>query len=301
MSKIKPTPYILVPETSLLSPLPEHHRTRFEKALLLMHHSLDQRLAWEEIAKQSAISPFHFHRQFSKLFNETPGQYLNRIRLQYALYLLHTQLDAKITDIALEAGFCSSQAMAKALKNELGYTAKQIRKMAKTATAEETSLLLEKLSHPSKSGTLEQKLAQSIPCELKWLPERSMLKLDVPSYDWNILFEQYGKRSTHLLCTTPISELEKPFGEMRYYVGDWACESKQHNYVIPAGYYLCCEVYLKTDTAFMAAVDALFDRAGELGYQLDEKRDFIESVSDIEWTLTGGAIFSFQVPVKKGD
>jgi AraC-like DNA-binding protein len=77
----------LVPEVALLKSLPEHLQKRFTQALTMMHEEWADRRSWEEIATESAISPYHFHRQFSELFNETPGQYLARIRLHPAVGL----------------------------------------------------------------------------------------------------------------------------------------------------------------------------------------------------------------------
>ena len=141
-------PYVLVPEMALLEPLPAHHKKRFEMALFMMHNSLADSLSWEQIAQESAISPYHFHRQFSQLFGETPGQYLGRVRLQYAVSLLSSETPLKITDIAHECGYSSSQAMAKVLKRELGMTAKSLHQFVVSGTSADMAELLNKLSHP---------------------------------------------------------------------------------------------------------------------------------------------------------
>ncbi len=297
MTDSSDTSYTLVPEIALLAPLPEHHRKRFETALLLMHDTLAEGLSWEQVAKQSAISPYHFHRQFTLLFNETPGQYLSRVRLQNAVNLLFIDDGKKITEIAHLCGYSSSQAMAKVLKQKLGMTAKCIRVLISTGTPEDTSQLLEKLAHPGKDHSLEKQLAQSLPCELVWYPKRGMKIQHMPDFDWDVIFDTIGKKSTQLLCATPISELNHPWKDMSYTVGNWQVSSEHFDHSIPEGYYLCCEVYLVSDIAYSAAIKGLFEQAEKQGYQVDEDGCFIEMVRDVELTLIGGATFAFQVPI----
>ncbi|MFT6139402.1 MAG: AraC-like DNA-binding protein [Psychromonas sp.] len=290
-------PYALVPEVALLASLPEHHRKRFETALFLMHDTLAESLSWEQVAEQCAISSYHFHRQFTLLFNETPGQYLSRVRLQYAVNLLFMDDSKNITEIAHLCGYSSSQAMAKALKRELGMTAKNIRDLISSGTPEETFQLLDKLAHPGKDYSLEKQLAQSLPCELVWYPARGIKVQHMPDFDWGVLFETIGEKSTQLLTATPIEELDRPWKDMSYTVGNWQISSEHFDHYIPEGYYLCCEVYLVSDVAYATVIEALFEQAEKLDYQVDQDSCFIEMVRDVELTLTGGATFAFQVPI----
>ncbi|WP_245884141.1 helix-turn-helix transcriptional regulator [Vibrio albus] len=291
------TPFALVPEKALLASLPEHYKKRFETALLLMHDTLTEGLCWEQIAKQSAISPYHFHRQFTLLFNETPGQYLNRLRLQYAVYLLFTAKHKKITDIALLCGYSSSQAMAKALKRELGTTAKNIRQLIHSGTPEKTSELMAKLAHPGNEHSLETQLAKSMPCELVWYPTRGMKKQHFPEFDWDIIFETIGEKSTQLISATPVSELERPWKDISYTIGNWYVPEEDYDHYLPEGYFLCCEVYIVSDVAYIAAIEGLFEQAEKLGYEVDTSGYLIEMVRHVELTLTGGATFAFQIPI----
>ncbi|WP_375749418.1 AraC family transcriptional regulator [Vibrio sp. HN007] len=281
----------------MLESLPEHHRKRFESALYMMHNSLEESLSWEQIAEKSAISPYHFHRQFTQLFNETPGHYLSRVRLQYAVYLLFIDNGLKITEIAHNCGYSSSQAMAKVLKRELGMTAKDVRQHVETGTPDETSQLLEKLSHPGKSLSMEKQLASSMPTELVWYPARGMKTVDIPDFDWDLIFDTYKEKSTQLIGATQITELEKPWNEIRYRAGEWQLPEEQFDFYISEGYYLCCEVYLITDTAYAAAIDGLFEQAESQGYQIDESGYLVEMVRDVELREEGGATFALQIPV----
>ncbi|MCF2856982.1 AraC family transcriptional regulator [Pseudoalteromonas sp. SMS1] len=297
MSEKISKPFVLVPEYALLAPLPEHLKTRFVTALKLMHQDLASGLCWEQIATQSAISPYHFHRQFSELFNETPGQYLSRLRLQYAVHYIFAAQDYKIIDIAQECGFSSSQALGKALKNALGLTAKEIRAMGVMGTPRETSELLAKLAHPSEADSLENTLAQNLPCELVWYPQRGMKVLPNSSEDWDTVFETFGEKSTRIMGMTPVNQLENRWQDIKTYVGDWQVPVSEYTKLLAEGHYFCCDVYLVSDTAYAVALEQLFKVIESKGYQLDANGYLVEIIRDIEMTETGGVTFSFQVPV----
>ncbi|MCO7224584.1 helix-turn-helix domain-containing protein [Pleionea sp. CnH1-48] len=297
MTEKNQPPYALVPEIALLDSLPEHLQKRFADALELMHYHLEDGLSWEQIANKSAISPYHFHRQFCQLFNETPGQYHSRMRLQNALHYLLHEYSYSITDIAHRCGFSSSQALGKALKRELGMTAKAIRILGQEGTAEETSLLLEKVAHPDAEFNLENTLADKMPTELVWYPQRGMkILLEAESnLDWVI--EHFGSKATRFMNATPIKELTKSWQEMETFVGDWQCDPKEYDVVIAEGYYLCSEVYLFSDVAYYAACESLFIQAEKKKLKLDESGLFVEIIRDLDESPNGGMTFSFQIPI----
>jgi AraC family transcriptional regulator len=71
-------------------------------------------------------SPFHFHRLYRALTGETPGRTVARLRLLRALQLLG-QADSRVTEVALEVGFESSQALARACRQALAATPSALR------------------------------------------------------------------------------------------------------------------------------------------------------------------------------
>lgn len=291
------SPFNLVPEIAILAPLPRHYRQRYKTALELMHGSLSESLSWELIAQKSAISPYHFHRQFCQLFHQTPGQYLSRIRLQRAAHLLFSDNEHKVVDIALECGYSSSQALAKVLKRELGVTAKDLRSQKKEGNPKQTFQLLKKLSHPVNTSTMEKQLAQAMPSELIWYPSRGIKVIPYPDFDWDKAYEHYGAASLQFLSATPVSELSNAWKDMEFTIGDWSAASEEQDYFIPEGYYFCCEVYLVNDTGYLAAIDGLFHQAEDCGYQINTKGFFIEMMRNVEEKIGHGATFSFQVPI----
>lgn len=59
-----------------------------------------------ELAGTANVSPAHFIREFKATFGETPHRYLQRRRVERAMYLLRTT-DRSVTDVCMEVGFSS--------------------------------------------------------------------------------------------------------------------------------------------------------------------------------------------------
>ncbi|OED74914.1 AraC family transcriptional regulator [Vibrio splendidus ZS-139] len=287
----------LVPEIALIESLPEHLQKRFTHALRLMHQDWAERRTWEDIATESAISPYHFHRQFTELFNETPGQYLSRVRLQVAVGLLLNDEPWSVIEIAQYCGFSSSQSLGKALKRELGVTAKHIRKLGSQATPKETADFIQQLAHPGLQSSIEKELVQSMPTELVWYPQRGMKKIKLDDPDWDTVFELYGQKSTHLMSTLPIKQMRNSWGDIDAEIGNWHVAKERYDRVIPEGYYLCCEVYLVSDVAYSTALEALFKAVEQQGLKLDVQGYLVEMIRQIDTDDVEGVTFSFQLPV----
>lgn len=297
MSENKEPAFNLVPEIALLAPLPDHMRKRFELALLLMHEQLEAGLTWQQIAKKSAISAFHFHRQFSKLFNETPGRYLSRVRLQYAVYYLLYHDTLSVTDIAQLCGFASSQALAKALKRELGLTAKAIRLMAQQASPAQTTVLMDKLAHPGESGSLEKQLAEALPCNRTFFDKRYIRLVPTDTTDWDLILDHYGEQSVGLLGITQTTELEKSWSDIHTQVGKVVAQSEPFDLELAAGNYFCCRAYLLSDVAYSQVLHTLFEKAKLAGYEVDPKGHFIEWIEEVDMEQYGGITMQFQIPI----
>ena len=117
--------------------------TQLEKAIALMAGKLDeeQPASLTELAAAAAISPFHFHRVYRLLLGETCQQTFSRLRLAKATSALAAQ--QSVTEAAAQAGFSSSQALAKALQRELSVNATLLK-----ADPERLSLLCGELQQP---------------------------------------------------------------------------------------------------------------------------------------------------------
>ena len=66
----------------------------------------DRPLTLDEVAREAAMSRFHFIRQFHALFGDTPHQFRIQAQLDRAKHLLVLS-DYSVTDVCMEVGFSS--------------------------------------------------------------------------------------------------------------------------------------------------------------------------------------------------
>lgn len=83
-------------------------------------NNLSSDLKLEEIAQVAQFSPFHFHRIFRSLLGETLNQFVKRVRLERALYLMSHSPKLTLTEIALDCGFSSSSDFSRNFKTKFG-------------------------------------------------------------------------------------------------------------------------------------------------------------------------------------
>ena len=95
------------------------YRERLTPVLRALEQEPD--LSIEELASRACLSLYHFHRVFTAVAGEAPGEMCRRLRMQRAAWQL-CYTDASVTAIALGAGLASSQAFAKALRRHYGRT-----------------------------------------------------------------------------------------------------------------------------------------------------------------------------------
>src|SRR5262245_41230438 len=84
--------------------LTRNELTRLCRARDLLRETHDRPLSIREVAKEAAISPFHFIRRFAAVFGETPHQFRIEARLERAKRLLALS-DYSVTDVCMEVGF----------------------------------------------------------------------------------------------------------------------------------------------------------------------------------------------------
>lgn len=87
----------------------------------LILSSSDSPLSLEMLAREAALSKFHFHRLFSAAFGQTCHQYLESTRLERAMNLLNSTDDA-VESVAMQCGFLSGRAMRMKFVRRFGIT-----------------------------------------------------------------------------------------------------------------------------------------------------------------------------------
>lgn len=108
-------------------------RTFYEAAVLRavarVARSLDEALDLEALAREAALSPFHFHRVFRGLVGETPLELHRRLRLERAAERL-CRTAAGVTEIAFGAGYQTHEAFTRAFRQCYGTSPSAFRQRA---------------------------------------------------------------------------------------------------------------------------------------------------------------------------
>lgn len=101
------------------------YRARLRPAIRALEQ--DPELSLAEVAALACLSCYHFHRVFTAVTGESPGEMQRRLRLERAAGALRYG-KAPITSVALAAGFASSQAFAKAFRKQFAMTPGEVRR-----------------------------------------------------------------------------------------------------------------------------------------------------------------------------
>lgn len=78
------------------------------------------------LAEVAAMSPSHFARSFRAAFGETPYRYLQRRRIERAMFLLRTT-DLPVTDVCFAVGYESLGSFSATFAQVVGTTASEFR------------------------------------------------------------------------------------------------------------------------------------------------------------------------------
>lgn len=92
---------------------------RVERARAMMHDRAGEVLSVEDVAREAAMSEYHFSRAFRSIHGRSPYQYLVEVRMQKAMALLHTT-DHPLAEIALACGHADIHAFSKSFKRVVG-------------------------------------------------------------------------------------------------------------------------------------------------------------------------------------
>ena len=94
-----------------------------------IENHLDEPLKINELAKIAAFSEFHFQRIFSALTGETLYGFIRRLRLEKAAFMLLSDRNRPLTDIALSVGFSNQASLAKAFRQHFGISGSEYRRL----------------------------------------------------------------------------------------------------------------------------------------------------------------------------
>ena len=86
------------------------------------------------LSAEIGYSPFHLHRLFAETFQETPGAFLRRLKIERAKQaLLFTE--ATVSEICFELGYLSLGSFSSAFAEQTGFSPTEFRRQARRSFA----------------------------------------------------------------------------------------------------------------------------------------------------------------------
>ncbi len=100
--------------------MPNQYLDRLNRAVDYIAERLDGNVSLEQVARAAGFSAFHFHRVFRAQFGETLQEFVTRLRVEKAIFLMRYRPEKKLTDIALDCGFGTSANFTRVFRKRLG-------------------------------------------------------------------------------------------------------------------------------------------------------------------------------------
>lgn len=135
----------------------EFHISQIGRARRFIRTHMNGTLSLSRVAREAGSSPFHFARIFLAYTNETPFDFLRRLRLIEAIGMLQEDPDGSITEIALSVGYETPSAFNKVFRKKLGLSPGEFRNLGK----EKQYDLVYGLSRPSETEEMKMKINMS--------------------------------------------------------------------------------------------------------------------------------------------
>ncbi|UMQ40635.1 AraC family transcriptional regulator [Chryseobacterium sp. Y16C] len=108
----------------------EEYKKRIVKTIQFIDNNLDTELSLEKVAEIAAYSPFHFHRIFRMITDETVQNYITRKRTEKSAFYLALRKNLTVKDIYHQFGFSNHSAFNKTFKKYYGKSPSEFRKTA---------------------------------------------------------------------------------------------------------------------------------------------------------------------------
>jgi len=103
------------------------YQHRINLAVEFINDNLTRNIKLADVADAAHFSPFHFHRIFMAVLDETVSDFTNRVRLEKAVRLLK-YADTSLSNISSTCGFSSLSTFSRAFKNHFEITPSEYKK-----------------------------------------------------------------------------------------------------------------------------------------------------------------------------
>jgi transcriptional regulator GlxA family with amidase domain len=99
----------------------KHEDETIKRAQEFIESNIDERISIDELAQQFAIGKRHFERRFKDATNNTPSEYIQRVKIEAAKKLLESS-DKNVSEVMYEVGYNDSKAFRHVFKKITGIT-----------------------------------------------------------------------------------------------------------------------------------------------------------------------------------
>ncbi|WP_396170707.1 GyrI-like domain-containing protein [Flavobacterium sp.] len=106
----------------------EDYIKRINAVLIFIDENLDSELSLEIVAKAAFYSPFHLHRVFKAITNETLNSYITRKRIEKTASILLPKKNVSISELSLQYGFNSNSSFTRTFKKFYSISPSEFRK-----------------------------------------------------------------------------------------------------------------------------------------------------------------------------
>ncbi|HSL28679.1 MAG TPA: AraC family transcriptional regulator [Anaerolineales bacterium] len=167
---------------------------RINAVIGFVREHLNEDLSLDALAGVAGFSPFHFHRVFKSITDETLNDMVVRLRLERAASLLRSSPKLSLTEAAFASGFKSISVFSRAFKKQYGLNAREWDRQSPLKNSKNGQVLdgfprytLEKLSDFAEKDEFEVSLSS--------LPEQRLAYIRVyDSYsDFRKITEAYNR------------------------------------------------------------------------------------------------------------
>jgi transcriptional regulator GlxA family with amidase domain len=113
--------FSLLRQTPRVGDASEHTNRRMLRARDAMDHTFAEPLDIVALARIAYVSPAHFIRTFRATYGETPHRYLQRRRVERAMFLLRASRRS-VTEVCVDVGFTSLGTFSRTFRAIVGET-----------------------------------------------------------------------------------------------------------------------------------------------------------------------------------
>lgn len=142
------------------------YETRLNRVIEYINSHLSERINLDHLAEIACFSPYHFHRIFTCLMDETVNGFIARLRLEKAGHIILSSSFQTFTDIAMQCGFATASVFSREFKKHFGMSPRDWR----NKSDENRKIWEEKYKHKSYCVIKAETGEQELKVQVKELP-----------------------------------------------------------------------------------------------------------------------------------